>query len=469
MSKKILASFLLLLPSLPILADSSASVVSVKLDRANYSSEMVTRFDLRNTFLNIDLAQAHSQTRLDQLLALLVKQSNQYPMISGLSIDTKLPLDQSAAQSLSLLAKKAALFNFNFQFQSTKDWLEVFKAEALSNRLISVIYGSSAMTQLQQMPSSAVALASTNVPLIYIFTPDFVSRENTQKFWNNFSSTLRDNAQSMAVALVDSKINTNVDYAKVGSVSVRNSGGYLSWIGGYNDNQLVPIVDHPDVFTVWRKNTTGLRGSSFNRKTAPFGLYASLGPSDQAFSLLTHLVKRVQLAEKNQVSLLSDTEQDLPVDLLLSQVSDAIILSDIQETLPPNLSSNQSTSVWLVQDPDAQVADKLLENPTITNQLAKANTVALFDYSLVRTKNKSFYLALQKKLANNPGFQFMYNTGQSAQLQLAVTALQPLKPKEIFFGPDAVLLISEQVESFWNDHLKLIDQAQDFLFKKIHQ
>ncbi|MDR3477248.1 MAG: hypothetical protein P4M14_04380 [Gammaproteobacteria bacterium] len=428
------------------------TMVVMNLDKEEINANQLTKIDLKNTLIQITASDTHvdAQDKVNKALKLLAAKSNHYPVILGFVVTSVTPLNRAAAQDIATLATKATFISTKFSFETPKDWQLVLDAEQKNPNLLSVVYGTKAILQLQMMPEMGASFANTDLAFIHIFIPNDVSRKSAISFWQQVSQTLKATKHALGIIVLESGSNNKFDYNTIVKSSIDEADGYLFWLGDKSNGKLTAVTLNATHLSVWRKTTDGIKSFSYARTESPQSLYAALGTTRPSYAMLSSFTTRAKKAMIAGIDLLGDAETNIHSLGVLLDFANTVVCDNDTVYLPPDISSVTLSKLnILVSDPSKTTIQKISDDSMILKEsMMQQDYIGVFDYSI--KENAIFYTQLGSWLANFPGVSISYNTDNLSSLQAILDIGVKNKIKELNLGPEASALYSNKA----NDTIK---------------
>jgi hypothetical protein len=422
------------------------TMIVINLDKAKLNAEQLQKIDLKNTLIQITASDNDNSapTKMSEAIHLIAAKANHSPVILGFVIISNSPLNDAAAHDLASLATKATFISTKCSLQTAKQWQLILAAEQKNTHLLSVVYGTSAIEQLQTMPEMGTQLANTGVAFIHIFDPDATSPRSAASFWQNVSQTLKVTKHAMGIIVLESGSRNKLDYDAIVTSSTDEANGYLFWLGDKSAQTFSPATLNATHFSIWRKTAHGIKSFSYERAKSPQSLYMALGitrPTYEVINLLTTRAKQVMTAG---VDLMGDAETHIHTLGVLLDFANTVVSENDNLMLPPDVTAVTLSKLnLLILNPTKTAIQKISDDSMMLKEsIMQEDYIGVFDYST--QYNAIFYKKLGTLLTNFPGVNIDYNTDNLSSLQAIIDIGIKSKIKTLNLGPDASALYSNK-------------------------
>lgn len=320
----LLLSFsVLLFASAPGHAQAPASAI-VPLDLTQAPAELRNRlrsFDAPRALAWLKIERTIAPQTVVDALGALADASRSAPLVAGIGVESARPLQRTEIEALSAYAARSSFASAKFEAADAADWEILFAAQARNPRLITTVYGATAIRQISLAPSLAQAFAATRVPVVHVFAQPQGPDEAARRFWRGVAGRLQSGQSEMTVLVLDPGDAAQSDWTQAVVDSTGDAPERLYWVGGTDLRQFKPATLTSTSLTAWSGQRDGARRRGYDRKNSPAGLYQAMGPSQAAFAVLASMIERVQRANRQGVYFLADAENNLHTFRFLSDVA----------------------------------------------------------------------------------------------------------------------------------------------------
>ncbi|PHQ80205.1 MAG: hypothetical protein COB66_05330, partial [Coxiella sp. (in: Bacteria)] len=305
-------------------SDDSIAMIKITVSDANTVND-IADVNYQKSLLQLTLAPDTPVSVLAPWLNAISQQAKHNKLIAGVVINSDQPLSKKEAGYMAAIARKSSFLSTTFQFKQASQWKAMFRQERRNKNLMTTVYGATAVAQLQQTPSLASYFVNARVPFVHLLSAPTAKRTTARKFWMSVARATYRTRQPIAFMVLDSGSDDVMNYASIVNATLPRSYGYMQWVGGDDARKFNPISLTATSLTVWRDVRGKAQDFSYVRDTSPTGLFRAMGTSRQAYTILSTLIQRTQVAAKADITFLGDAEDNLHTEGVLVSLAAAAI------------------------------------------------------------------------------------------------------------------------------------------------
>lgn len=439
---RLLSACLLYLFTSLSFAAASNHMLTIDVDKQPIDESTFKQIDLKKTLVQLTSTTTGKAININMENALthLSRHALGIPVINGLSVHSELALNEHAAHLIADLAKKSILLTSSFTFDKAAHWDIVFKAEAQNPHILSAVYGTTAMKQIEATPNLAEDFVKSGIAFSHIYLPANINEKQAEQFWMSVAKATKQSKTAFGIIELASDNEATIDMNIIVKNAIEASDGYVVWIAGNNETKITPIAANETSLAVWRKSKGLAKAFVYKRDYSPQGLYLALGSNQMALQLIKKLAKRAQEANQYRIELLGDAENNIHTYAVLLDFANTIIANQNVALLPPmSPPVIQSKLNIILQKPNTKTIDKILAHrEALKESITTNHYLGIFDFS--DHTDKKAYEALAQLMRSTSITNLAYNTSMLSNLQLLLALCKEHQISDIYLGPDASTL-----------------------------